>query len=124
MVYKITAVPKPRMTQRDKWKNPPRPCVARYRAFKDQVKLLGVKLEAGDGITFILPMPMSWSKKKRREMIWEAYLQIPDLDNLLKALFDSVYKKDSHIWHLSGLKKIWGLCGRIIINEAEKEEKP
>ena len=91
--------------------------MARYWAFKDQVKLLDVKLETGDGITFIMPMPKSWSKKRRRDMQWKAHIQTPDLDNLLKAIFDSVHKQDSHIWWLSGLRKVWGLCGWILIEE-------
>ena len=38
--YKIKPVPKPRMTQRDAWDK--RPCVLRYRAFKDEVRKWGV----------------------------------------------------------------------------------
>ncbi len=35
--FPIDVVGKPRMTQRDKWKK--RPCVLRYRAFADELRL-------------------------------------------------------------------------------------
>ena len=47
--------------------------------------------------------------------------QIPDLDNCLKALLDaskiggSRRKDDRRVWHLSGLKKVWGYEGYIEI---------
>lgn len=37
--YPIVPVPKPRMTQRDKWQK--RPAVMRYRAFCDEVRAKG-----------------------------------------------------------------------------------
>ncbi len=83
--YAITPVPKPRMTQRDKWKK--RPVVLRYHAFKDEVRAAGVELEeSGQHIIFVLPMPKSWSKKKQREMVGKPHQQKPDKDNLEKAL--------------------------------------
>ena len=42
VVYPITPVPKPRMTRRDRWAK--RPCVLRYWAFKDEVRLRRVSL--------------------------------------------------------------------------------
>lgn len=65
--YDITPVPKPRQTQRDRWKK--RGSVLRYRNFADEVRLMKVPLpEAGAHIIFHIPMPMSWSKKKKAEM--------------------------------------------------------
>lgn len=60
--YPMTPVGKPRMTRADKWKK--RPEVLCYRAFWDEVRLQCVELpESGSHVTFILPMPASWSKK-------------------------------------------------------------
>lgn len=113
-IYQITPVPKPRMTRRDRWAK--RPCVMRYWAFADQCKALGVKLSAdGDSVTFVLPMPKSWPKKKQEAMKGKPHQQKPDISNLLKALEDATNVDDSHIWHYSGLKKIWGDAGQIII---------
>lgn len=117
MKYPITPVPKPRQTQRDKWLNPPRPEVARYRAFADEVRGEGVKFSNGNSITFGLPMPKSWSKKKRAEQDGKPHTQVPDADNLEKALFDAIFKDDSHIWHIGEVKKLWSVEGYIIIEE-------
>ena len=114
--YKITPVAKPRMTQSDKWKV--RPCVAKYRAFKDEVRLNKVELPtSGADILFILPMPKSWSKKKRQEKFATPHRQVPDLSNILKALEDSVYDDDSAIWNYKGLTKMWGYEGSITIED-------
>jgi len=113
MRYPITPVPKPRMTQRDKWHK--RGCVVRYWDFKDEVRRLNVKLPAhGAWVTFYLPMPKSWSNKKRDEMYLTPHRQKPDLDNLIKALGDAVYDDDSVIWDIRA-SKWWELSGAIDI---------
>ena len=114
MIYDIEPVAKPRMTQRDKWAK--RPCVMKYRDFKDQVKLNRIDLpECGAHITFIVPMPKSWSKKRRAEMNLRPHQQKPDLDNFVKALLDAVYEDDAHIWDIWATK-VWGYAGEIMIN--------
>jgi Holliday junction resolvase RusA-like endonuclease len=113
-VYPVSPVAKPRMTQRDTWKK--RPVVMRYRAFCDKVRAAGVKLpEAGANLTFCLPMPKSWSKKKRVKMNGQPHQSRPDISNLLKALEDALFSEDSHIWHYGELKKVWAEEGMIII---------
>ena len=65
--YHITPIAKPRMTRRDKWAK--RPCVERYFAYRDLVRLHKVFFpEFWAHVIFFLPMPKSWSKKKRLEM--------------------------------------------------------
>lgn len=115
-VYNITPMGKPRMTRADKWKK--RPEVLRYRAFCDHVRLLGVELpEAGAHVTFILPMPLSWSKKKRLQHDGQPHQAKPDCDNMLKALMDAIYADDAHVWDCR-VTKVWGETGQIIIKEA------
>ncbi|WP_313609992.1 RusA family crossover junction endodeoxyribonuclease [Atlantibacter hermannii] len=115
-VYNIIPVGKPRMTRADKWKK--RPEVLRYRAFCDHVRLLGVELpEAGAHVTFILPMPLSWSKKKRLQHDGQPHQAKPDCDNMLKALMDAIYADDAHVWDCR-VTKVWGETGQIIIKEA------
>ena len=114
-IYNVMPMGKPRMTRADKWKK--RPEVLRYRAFCDHVRLLGVKLsEANSHATFILPMPKSWSKKKRAEMNGKPHQSKPDKDNLEKALLDALFEDDAHIWD-SRVTKLWGEAGQIIIRE-------
>ena len=120
--YKIKPVPKPRMTQSDKWKQ--RPCVIRYRQFCDEVRSAGVELpESGAVVSFILPMPKSWSKKKRAKFNGTAHQTKPDLDNLLKALSDAIHDEDCRIWHYGEIKKCWGETGYIIIERKNSNEK-
>lgn len=113
MIYDITPCPKPRQTQYDRWKK--RPCVMRYRAFADECRLKRVRLESGVSIHFYMPMPKSWSKRKKSEMVFKPHIQVPDLSNLLKALEDAVCENDSHLWYYQSLKKTWSYSGGILI---------
>jgi Holliday junction resolvase RusA-like endonuclease len=113
IVYDIDPVAKPRMTKSDRWKK--RPATAKYWAFKDKVRQLGIKYDNGYSITFVIPMPKSWSKKKKESMCRKPHQQKPDADNLVKALLDAIFDEDKHIWHLGEIKKIWGGKGAIII---------
>lgn len=116
--YAITPVPKPRQTQRDRWAK--RPAVVRYRAFKDQVRELGIDVpETGSRMIFVMPMPQSWSNKKKAQMLGQPHKQKPDTDNMIKAVLDSVHKEDSQIYHVDGLK-FWGNEGAIIIQEIQQ----
>ena len=114
MIYKINPVAKPRMTRSDKWKK--RPATTKYWEFKDRVRELGITVENGDAIIFYVPMPPSWSKKKRVAHDGLGKESVPDVDNYLKALLDAVHDEDSHIWHLRDLKKIWSITGGIEID--------
>lgn len=88
----------------------------RYRAFADECRALGLKVaESGDSITFVIPMPKSWSKKKKRYMNRIPHQQKPDVDNLLKSLLDAVLPEDCKVWHFREIKKRWGSTGKIII---------
>lgn len=102
-LYRITPCPKPRMTQRDKWQK--RPCVLRYRAFKDQVRLRRVVLDPPCRVVFHLPMPASWPEAKKAELDGMPHIQKPDLDNLEKALLDAVHLDDSHVWSIHAEKR-------------------
>ena len=114
MDYPITPVPKPRMTQRDKWSK--RKSVLKYWAFKDEVRLHKVNLPGrGAHVTFILPMPKSWPRKKKSELNRKPHQQKPDIDNLGKALLDAIFDEDCQIWDIR-LTKIWGYEGKIIID--------
>ena len=115
--YGITPVPKPRMTRRDRWSK--RPVVLRYFAFKDEVRLNKVKIQAENThVIFHVPMPESWSKKKKNEMSGKSHKQRPDIDNYLKALLDAVFDDDSHISDIRATK-VWAENGFITIKQCE-----
>ena len=116
MIYSITPCPKPRMTQSDKWKK--RPAVMRYWAFKDEVRLKmgGVELD-GSCVVFFIPMPKSWSKKRRDATLGHPHRSRPDISNLLKALEDALYGEDSHIASYGSLTKVWSDEGQILVKQ-------
>lgn len=120
MRHDICPAPKPRMTQRDRWAQ--RPAVLRYRAFCDEVRAAGVEIpESGAHLVFVLPMPKSWSKKKRAAMNGKPHQQKPDVDNLLKAVLDAVHSDDAHIWSISAAK-LWGEVGSITITTEQNAQ--
>lgn len=116
IAHYIVPVPKPRMVQSDRWKK--RPCVLRYRAFCDQVREAGVEIGDTLDVTFALPMPNSWSQKKRDEHRGQPHRQRPDLDNLVKALADAVLSEDCTVHELRA-RKIWADVGGLWVGPVE-----
>lgn len=110
--YDIKPVPAPRQVRSDRWKK--RPCVMRYRAFRDEVRLLEITVKNYDEIHFGIPMPKSWSAAKKAKMVHMPHKQKPDLDNILKSLLDACHKDDSHI-HNIYIAKQWSEKGYIEI---------
>jgi Holliday junction resolvase RusA-like endonuclease len=119
MIVYLTPVAKPRMTRSDKWKK--RPVTDRYWKFKNEwKKQVPSALDLNyKQIEFVMPMPKSWSKKKRAEMDGKPHTQKPDLDNLLKGIGDAHYQDDSVIHCLDGIKKTWGVAGFIVITNQD-----
>jgi Holliday junction resolvase RusA-like endonuclease len=111
----ITPLGKPRMTQRNKWYAPPE--IQRYWNYANELKLklphyiLGTELT----INFYLPMPKSWSKKKRFEMVGQLHDQKPDIDNLAKGFMDAVKSDINDDKRIAVLycKKYWAEKGAI-----------
>lgn len=114
--FNITPIGKPRMTQRDKWAK--RDVVVAYYAFKDRLReeaeALGFRLPDQFSVDFWLPMPASWSAKKRAAMDGTPHQQTPDLDNLEKGLFDCLREDDAGVWAVAASKR-WGTTGKIVI---------
>lgn len=113
----ITPIPKPRMTRADAWKQ--RPVVLNYWAYKDDLQLkakqAGFTLGPSFGVIFFIPMPHSWSQKKKAQMKGSPHQQKPDLDNLEKALMDCLAPgNDSYIWFKTS-QKVWSDEGYILI---------
>lgn len=111
----ITPMGKPRMTRGDRTNY--RGVTQRYWKYITALRIIAPKNIDWERltITFVLPMPKSWSRKKRGEMINKPHKQTPDLDNMIKAVKDGLLKEDSHIWRYGEMKKIWGEEGVILI---------
>lgn len=110
--YAVTPTPKPTQTAADRWKK--RDPVVRYRAFADRCRELGMTLENGDHVLFLLPVPKGLSKRERAARLGQPHLFKPDTDNLCKALSDAVLPEDQGLWLVS-LEKRWAEEGEIVI---------
>jgi Holliday junction resolvase RusA-like endonuclease len=117
MLYNINPVSKPRMTQRDRWAK--RDSVLRYFAFRDAFRPVMENLEPLEGIMviFVIPMPKSWSEKKKLAMCGKPHKVRPDIDNFLKAILDCL-SEDKHIYQVV-MEKRWGYTGSIDINSIQ-----
>ena len=111
-----TPVAKPRMTQRDKWKQ--RECVMRYREWCDRVRAvvgdhlpLAVDIAELNWVAYFKPAA-SWSKKRQRAAIGQIHRQTPDRDNIDKAVLDCLFKDDSGIG-VGKIEKRWDWNARL-----------
>jgi Holliday junction resolvase RusA-like endonuclease len=120
-----------RMTRRGKFTSK---YAQRYLVYKKLISLSvrnqykGKKLDGPINVVvkFIMPIPESWSGKKKREAIGKPHTKKPDIDNLLKGLFDSVNKivwiDDNQVYQTT-VRKIYGetpgIEMEIIENEGE-----
>lgn len=105
-----------RMTTRGKWVSE---SAKRYLSYKNQIQWeVKKQLRTNEIITgpievdmiFYMPIPQSWSKKKKREAAGTFHTKKPDADNLVKGVFDSlnklVWKDDNQVCKISA-KKIY-----------------
>ena len=60
--------------------------------------------EQGAFIKFFIPMPKTWRKFKRSSMHFKLHQSKPDIDNLCKAMFDSLFSEDKKIAHFEAAK--------------------
>lgn len=95
----------------------------KYQTFKKVFPLLVGRQKKLDGplsayMEFHIAMPKSWSKKKKLEMNGQYHTQVPDSDNLQKAVLDSLngnaYDDDSQVCQIFALKK-WAERGSIVV---------
>lgn len=114
IVYNKKGMAKPRMTKSDSWKK--RPVVLKYWEYKNDIKEWATQnnFSLGNEIycVFHIPMPRTWSVKKKIKMNYQDHQQRPDIDNLLKGLMDALLEEDSHI-HTVYARKIWSDKGAI-----------
>jgi Holliday junction resolvase RusA-like endonuclease len=89
----------------------------RYFAYKQQIAL-SVKQHIKTpserpilaDITFYMPIPNSWSQIKKERMNGAVHKSKPDIDNLIKGLFDSLNKivwKDDNLVYEVHSKKVY-----------------
>jgi len=70
-------------------------------------------------LTFHMPIPKSWSKKKQAKFLNQPHAVKADLSNLIKfyedCFLDIIWRDDSLIWKLNA-QKIYSLVPKTIIN--------
>lgn len=131
-IFDIIPMGAVRMTKSDVWKTNPqhpdplkrqRPAVTKYFAFKNllqiQAKNLGYELGKHLDALYLIPMPDSWSKKKKTQMNGMPCETKPDTDNITKAIKDALKKDDSCVWWEKAEKR-WAYKGSIIIFGTEE----
>jgi Holliday junction resolvase RusA-like endonuclease len=59
-------------------------------------------------MTFYMPIPASLSRKKQLELIGKFHTKKPDIDNIIKGLFDAInglcWKDDNQVCRLTASK--------------------
>lgn len=112
--FLIDPVPAPRMSSSDRWKK--RPVVTRYWQYKKDLNNLCMinryVLTDRLDVIFYLPLPDSWSRKKKDLVTGKPHTQRPDTDNLLKGFIDCLTDDDCAIWDVHA-RKYWAVQGRI-----------
>ena len=116
--FDITPVPKPRMTQKDRWD--PGKRATDYWAYKQKLNLLAnlnhYRIKDTLDIIFYLPIPDSWPRKKKASLWKKPHQQTPDIDNLVKGFIDALTSQDANIYKITA-KKIWYQKGKIEVFE-------
>lgn len=82
----------------------------RYNDYKISINALGkqhrfVLPEQNVHIIFYIPVPKTWKKYKKEEMHMKLHQSKPDIDNLVKAVFDSLFTEDKYIADFRATKK-------------------
>ena len=128
ITFNITPMPAPRMTSSDRWKtagnsNPKfrqRKCVTNYFAYKNFILWTAKKekfeLPENLELVFLLPMPESWSKKKKEAMFAKPHKQKPDIDNMIKGFMDAFGIDDSFVYRVYAVK-FWDYTGKILARD-------
>lgn len=139
--FDVNPTPAPRMNRsdlgfrsklnhRDKKKRQRAYLIKRYMEFKDIlgwiVKQKKIELPHRiDFIHFYIPVPPSWSKKKKKQMDRKPMKSKPDWDNLAKSFIDAFPGGDHKVWSVK-VEKFWttnnkGWINMYIMEEAERK---
>ena len=78
------------------------------KAHKDEIKAWVLRNEfkmplGHSAVWFYVPMPPSWRKKKRAEMLYTVHQNTPDLDNYLKQLYDAIMPRKNRLKKEKGI---------------------
>lgn len=116
-----------RMSQSDRWKTNPnhtdpkkrqREVVTKYFAYKDtlrwQAKQMKYEFKNHLDVVFIVPIPDSFSEKKKQRLNGTPVKTKPDIDNYVKAFMDALKTEDGDVWYNKAIK-VYGFKGSILV---------
>lgn len=116
-----------RMTKSDTWKLNPnhadpkkrqRKSVTKYFEFKNNIKFqaekMNIEIKDTLDIVFVVPIPDSFSDKKKAQLNATPCKKRPDIDNYVKAFLDALKKEDGDVWNIKAIK-VYGFKGAIIL---------
>lgn len=70
-----------------------------------------------NNLTFYMPIPKSWSEAEKEKHRGQPHIKKPDIDNLIKGLFDSANKyawaDDNQVCEIRNVKKVYSDDPRI-----------
>jgi Holliday junction resolvase RusA-like endonuclease len=115
------------MTQSDRWKTNPkhndpkkrqREVVTQYFDFKNkivqQARQMNFQLPEVLEVVFLVPMPFTWSEKKKVRNNKKPVKKRPDIDNYVKAFMDAMSNEDGNIWKIIAEKR-YAFRGSILV---------
>ncbi|MCM3141695.1 RusA family crossover junction endodeoxyribonuclease [Brevibacillus sp. MER 51] len=121
-IFNVSPMGAVRTTQRQKWVDPR---AKKYYAYKQEIAGSAASQSTVGQPTpsplalkmvFVMPIPESWSKKKRWDALNKAHMTKPDLDNLIKGCTDAlngvVWQDDKQIIAVEATK-VYGFEPRI-----------
>jgi Holliday junction resolvase RusA-like endonuclease len=105
----------------------------KYFTYKQQIALLvkqHINTPTGRpilaDITFYMPIPMSWSLKKKERYNGAVHKSKPDIDNMIKGCFDALnkiaWKDDNQVYEVNS-RKVYSFNPGIGIEIWELEEE-
>lgn len=109
--YPIVPIAAPRQNRASRFNPKLKRRIERYHAFRDEVRWRKVNIPPCCYVVFEMPVPRS-----ARSRVGLPHEQTPDLDNLLKALWDACLRTDAHV-HTVLARKVWALEGAIAVGE-------
>ena len=119
---------RPRMTKRGHVFTP-----KKTASYEQSIALAAqaAKSKLGGGLLFDGPvmvtihchfgMPKSWSRKRKEQMLYEPHIQLPDLDNLVKAVLDglnhtfNVWNDDKQVAAVTATKH-WAESSSVLVS--------
>lgn len=112
---------KPRFRRRDFFRR--RQCMIDYHAFCEHLRWIARPILDANSVerldwTAYFEPPPSWSEKKRASMLGKQHRQVPDRDNIDKAILDALWPRSKKIFTggkgddsaiaVGAVEKFWG----------------